>query len=83
MNGLYLASSMAAAVYLLWVICRLKSRVSLPALVLAMMLAVHVSRILWVVVTHKACDGWDVAFNGVYAALAFGIVYVLKIQQRI
>ncbi len=83
MNGLYLASSMAAAVYLLWVIGRLKSRVCLPALVLALMLAVHVSRILWVVVTHKACDAWDVAFNGVYAALAFGIVYVLKIQQRI
>ena len=83
MNGLYLASSMAAAVYLLWVICRLKSRVCLPALVLALMLAVHVSRILWVVVTHKACDVWDVVLNGVYAALAFVFVYVFKMQRRI
>lgn len=83
MNGLYLASSMAAAVYLLWVIVRMKSRVRLPALVLALMLAVHVSRILWVVVTHKACDVWDVAFNAAYAALAFVFVWVFKKQQRI
>lgn len=83
MNGLYLASSMAAAVYLLWVIGRLKSRVCLPALVLALMLAVHVSRILWVVVTHKVCDGWDVAFNAAYAALAFVFVCVFKMQRRI
>ena len=83
MSGLYLASSIAAAVYLLWVICRMKSRVCLPALVLALMLAAHVSRILWVVVTHKPCDVWDVAFNGAYVALAFAIVHVFKQQQRI
>ena len=74
---------MAAAVYLLGVIVRLKPRVGLPALVLGLMLAVHVSRILWVVVTHKKCDVWDVAFNAAYAALAFGFVWVLKKQRRI
>ncbi len=82
MNGLYLASSMAAAVSLLLAIYRLKMRVPSMALALALMLAVHGSNILWVMVTHRSCDGWDVVFNGAFAALTFTIVFIFKKQQR-